>query len=149
MTHTTELLCKLPEGRLTHVTYRNHRGETAIRLISPTGIHHGSTEHHPEPQYLLHVFDLDRRETRLFALRDILVWHGATRSDALPCMAGLDPLVVRLIEEHGKRIAAESEVRRLQALIQVLSREHHTDSASAGTVRFVPVPEENLPRGRP
>ena len=116
--HTTELLCQLPEGRLTHITYRNHRGITTLRAISPLAIHHGSTEHHPEPQYLLLALDLDKRSDRLFALRDILCWHGATRAEYLPCKAGLDPLVVRLIEEHGKRIAAEAEAARWKAMVE-------------------------------
>lgn len=131
MTHTTELICLLPLDHVAHVTYRNHRGETAVRKIAPLAIHYGSTEYHPEPQHLLAVIDLDKRNVRMFALRNVLKWHGE----------GLDPLVVRLIEEHSRRIAAEAEVKRLQALTQTLSREYHTDTPSQGTVRFALVPE--------
>lgn len=128
MTHTTELVCLLPAGRLTYVTYRNHRGETALRMIAPLGIYHGSTEHHPEPQYLLQVLDLDRRDHRMFSLRGIVSWQCEWPSLCEPCMAGLDPLVVRLIDEHGKRIAAEAEVVRLQALANSLAARCHGQS---------------------
>jgi hypothetical protein len=50
--------------------YRNHRGETAIRTIMPVCIWWGSTQWHPEEQWLLDGEDLDRRESRSFALRD-------------------------------------------------------------------------------
>jgi hypothetical protein len=31
----------------------------------------GATEWHPEPQWMLQAFDLEKREHRLFAMRDI------------------------------------------------------------------------------
>ena len=56
------------------IRYTNHRGETAVRRIEPIDIDFDSTEWHPEPQWLLHAFDLDRKAERSFALRDIHEW---------------------------------------------------------------------------
>jgi predicted DNA-binding transcriptional regulator YafY len=56
------------------VRYTNYRGETAIRRIIPRQIHFVATEWHPEPQWVLEAFDLDRNAERSFAIKDIVEW---------------------------------------------------------------------------
>lgn len=51
--------------------YRNHRGERAIRRAIFHGIRFGSTEWHPEPQWLLAGIDIEKGARREFALRDV------------------------------------------------------------------------------
>lgn len=60
-----------PAGEPLTFTYRNYRGEIALRRVQPLAIRFGSTEWHPEPQWLLRAFDLDKGEEREFAMRDI------------------------------------------------------------------------------
>ena len=50
------------------VAYTNHRGETAIRKISPMHTYFGSTEHHPKRQWLLDCYDFDKKAYRTYAL---------------------------------------------------------------------------------
>ncbi|WP_019170724.1 WYL domain-containing protein [Pseudaminobacter salicylatoxidans] len=50
--------------------YTNWRGETAERTITPLRVFFGSTEWHPEPQWLLRAFDHDKQAERDFALKD-------------------------------------------------------------------------------
>jgi hypothetical protein len=50
--------------------YTNYRGETAMRTVLLIRIEFGSTEWHPEPQWLLHGVDMDKAMGRAFALRD-------------------------------------------------------------------------------
>ena len=57
--------------------YKNWRGETAQRRVVPTGFRFGSSEWHPEPQWLLVAFDLDRGQGREFALKDCDFGAGA------------------------------------------------------------------------
>lgn len=52
------------------LTYTNHRGETAQRIITPLFMLYGETEWHPEPQWLIHAFDHEKREVSDFALKD-------------------------------------------------------------------------------
>lgn len=52
------------------VSYLNHRGDRALREITPLRVRYGSTEHHPEPQFLLEVFDHGRNAARTYALKD-------------------------------------------------------------------------------
>lgn len=49
-------------------TYRNHRGKIAERRVRPISVRYGSTEWHPEPQWLLRAFDLDKQAEREFAM---------------------------------------------------------------------------------
>lgn len=63
-------------GEPLSVLYRNWRGETALRTLTPRGIWHGVTDWHPEPQWLLSAFDHDKDAMRDFALADFL---GAPR----------------------------------------------------------------------
>lgn len=59
-------------------TYTNWRGESAKRRIGVMSIWFGSTSWHPEPQWLMHGLDLDKKEVRDFALRDMRdVTYGA------------------------------------------------------------------------
>lgn len=55
-------------------TYTNHRGETAQRRIVPGDLYFGSTEFHPERQWLLKAFDMDKLTIRDFAMKDIKDW---------------------------------------------------------------------------
>lgn len=61
--------------------YRNHRGEVAERHVIPISPHWGSTEWHPEPQWLLQAYDLDKAAIRDFAMDDIL---GASLGQEIP-----------------------------------------------------------------
>lgn len=63
---------RAPEGAnpLLKITYTNYRGETSERTIAPRSIRFGSTEWHPEPQWLLLAFDTDKGADREFAIKD-------------------------------------------------------------------------------
>jgi hypothetical protein len=58
------------EGDAVTLTYTNWRGETAVRSIIPRGVWYGSTEWHPEPQWLLRALDVEKQAERDFALKD-------------------------------------------------------------------------------
>lgn len=53
-------------------TYTNHRGVTAVRRVTPTSVYYGTTEHHPEPCWLLRAFDHDKQSVRDFDLRRVV-----------------------------------------------------------------------------
>ena len=57
------------------ILYTNYRGETARRRIVPGSLRYGSTEYHPEPQWLLEAFDLEKKAERTFAMHDIAEWN--------------------------------------------------------------------------
>jgi predicted DNA-binding transcriptional regulator YafY len=57
------------------IVYRNHRGETWTRRIIPQRIWYGRTEWHPEEQWMLDAYDLERAAMRSFAMQDIQVWE--------------------------------------------------------------------------
>jgi len=72
---------KMPELRAIHtieILYTNYRGETARRKIIPATLYFGKTEFHPEFQWLLTAFDVDKSATRTFAMRDIHEWNPTT-----------------------------------------------------------------------
>lgn len=54
------------------VLYSNWRGEIALRRILPLKLRHASTEWHPDRQWLLQAYDLDKDAFRDFALSDFL-----------------------------------------------------------------------------
>lgn len=56
------------------ILYTNYRGETARRRIAPLSLYFGQTDWHPEPQWLLRAFDLDKGEERTFAMKDVKEW---------------------------------------------------------------------------
>lgn len=54
------------------IRYKNYKGIISIRKIYPDKVWYGSTEFHPEPQFLLCAYDVDKNDYRNFALSDIL-----------------------------------------------------------------------------
>lgn len=52
-------------------TYTNHRGITEERTIIPHRLYHGVSTFHPEPQWLLECYDMDRQAIRTYALSGI------------------------------------------------------------------------------
>lgn len=60
------------DATLTSFQYVNHRGEVAYRLVRPIRIWFGSTVWHPEPQWFLEGFDLERMETRDYAMASMV-----------------------------------------------------------------------------
>lgn len=53
------------------IRYTNYKGVTSDRNIIPLLPYFGSSEYHPEKQWLLKVWDIDKRAMRSFAIKDI------------------------------------------------------------------------------
>ena len=60
--------------REVRIRYTNHRGETAVRRIEPFAITFDANEWHPERQWLLIAWDVDKQAKRTFAMARILDW---------------------------------------------------------------------------
>lgn len=58
------------------VEYTNYRGEKEVRTIIPMSFFFGSTEYHPQEQWLLRVWDCDRHAERIYALKEISRWFA-------------------------------------------------------------------------
>lgn len=54
------------------LAYTNHRGETRVRVATPLAVRFGTSEWHPEPQWLLEVFDEEKGEPRTFAFSGLV-----------------------------------------------------------------------------
>lgn len=61
----------VPMGVGIHCIYTNYKGETCERNITPINLYWGSTEFHPEEQWLLSALDNDKNQVRDFALKDM------------------------------------------------------------------------------
>lgn len=64
----------MEKEKAVRILYTNYRGETAFRSIIPDKIHFGTTEWHPESQWLLDALDVEKNENRTFAMKDIRAW---------------------------------------------------------------------------
>lgn len=68
------------QSALCVISYTNYRGETSVRRIIPKSVRFGSTEWHPEPQWLLLAWDDDKQVDREFALKDFGSPEAAIRA---------------------------------------------------------------------
>lgn len=50
--------------------YANYRGERSVRYATPRRWWFGSTEYHPEPQWIMTALDHDKDQLRDFAVSD-------------------------------------------------------------------------------
>ncbi|TAL51163.1 hypothetical protein EPN81_00685 [Patescibacteria group bacterium] len=62
-------------NQIVEILYTNYRNETALRRIVPRAIRFGSSDWHPEPQWLLDAYDLQKNAERSFAMSDIQSWQ--------------------------------------------------------------------------
>lgn len=65
-------------------TYKNHRDITSQREVVPVSISYSSNKWHPIEQWLLVAHDLQRGQTRTFALKDIKDWKEVEETLAWP-----------------------------------------------------------------
>ena len=72
-----------PDAPAHIVEYTNYRGETARRCIIPIRMCWGSTEWHPEEQWMLTAWDLDKNASRDFAWQDMRPVQNPSTSAAL------------------------------------------------------------------
>ena len=56
------------------IVYTNYKGKTSIRKIIPGRVYFGHTEWHPEDQWLMSAYDVDKGTERVFAMKDIRAW---------------------------------------------------------------------------
>lgn len=108
--------------------YTNHRGETAQRTAIPLGVRFGSTQWHPEAQWLMRAFDLEKGEEREFAMGDI--------SDA-PVTRADDP------ETDGTDLAHPAwwrgNDRGVDAVIEIVNKILDGGNAGGGTFGHAPL----------
>lgn len=71
-------------GTAIEILYTNYRGETARRRIVPSCLRFGSTEYHPEAQWLLDAFDIEKSAERTFAMRDVHEWKSLQAVEPAP-----------------------------------------------------------------
>lgn len=57
------------------IDYTNYRGERAIRRIKPGSIGFTTSPWHPEPQWILFAWDVEKQAHRQFAMKDIHAWR--------------------------------------------------------------------------
>ena len=62
------------EKKKIKILYTNWKGVTAYRNIIPKSIEFKSTEWHKDEQWILNAFDLDKKQDRAFAIKDIKEW---------------------------------------------------------------------------
>jgi hypothetical protein len=107
---------KPPAPRPYRFVYRNYRGEIGVRAVLPISVRFGSTEWHPEPQWLLLADDTEKGAAREFAMRDMrpMIIPTGAEVGILADIGAADP-----IERQAERIAA-------------LEAELHTEKSFAG-----------------
>lgn len=67
-------ICDNPAIKHVRIDYTNYKDERAFRLIHPIRIQFDSTTWHPEPQFLLEAYDIDKHVHRTFACKNIHSW---------------------------------------------------------------------------
>jgi hypothetical protein len=71
-------MASINPDKVVTIRYTNYRGETAIRRILPIEIRFASTEWHPDPQWVMEAYDIEKGVQRSFAIKDILQWDAST-----------------------------------------------------------------------
>ena len=62
------------------IDYTNYRGERSRRRILPNRLWFGAADWHPEAQWILDAWDVEKGVIRSFAMRDIHSWEPDSRT---------------------------------------------------------------------
>lgn len=65
----------MENSKIVSIVYTNYKGITSIRQIIPKEILFGHNEWHAEDQWLMIAYDIQKRDERTFALKDIKAWY--------------------------------------------------------------------------
>lgn len=127
------------------IDYTNHRGERGLREIAPVATFWGSTQFHPQPQWLLAARATDRADSRYFAMKDI---HGiySTKEDyesrTGPSDLDYDPHKVGelqsvhvVLDENKRPIYVTGDRHDAHQHINEAISEHDIDEAARWVVR--------------
>ncbi len=68
----------VPDPTTIVIDYTNYRGERAHRRVLPHRLWFGTADWHPEPQWILDAWDVEKGVIRSFAMRDIHSWEPDT-----------------------------------------------------------------------
>ena len=60
------------QRKLLNFEYVNWKKKKAVRTVKPIEVWYGKTKWHPKSQWFLKAIDLDKKEERDFALKDII-----------------------------------------------------------------------------
>lgn len=73
----TDMTTEYNTNQIVYVHYKNWEGKIAWRRIVPMlgSLRFDSTAWHPEPQWVMDVYDCDKQAKRTFAPKDILEWR--------------------------------------------------------------------------
>ena len=64
------------------IDYTNWRDERSLRRVAPGRFYYGTSDWHPEPQWLMEAFDLDHAAVRTFALAGVHSWSERPAANA-------------------------------------------------------------------
>jgi predicted DNA-binding transcriptional regulator YafY len=68
------------EQRRVIIDYTNWKGERRERVIIPRTLFFGSTNFHPEVQWMMTAFDEEKQADRMYAMKNIHSWKGANET---------------------------------------------------------------------
>jgi predicted DNA-binding transcriptional regulator YafY len=110
------------------IDYTNHAGVRGSRQIRPLpeGFRWGSTEWHPEPQWLLDAYDVAKDDLRTFAVKDIHAWAPKDTATGR-AMDSVFKQLQRSIEKNGLMV---KRLRELLQRIEFHQPTHETFDAS-------------------
>lgn len=66
---------KVEQDKIVTILYTNWKGKTSLRQIIPVEVKWESSEWHPELQWILSAWDVEKGDYRSFAMKDIRSWY--------------------------------------------------------------------------
>jgi hypothetical protein len=139
---------KTPDEFIALMEYVNHRGEAAVRRITPVSVFFGQTQFYPLPQPLMRAWDHDKKDWRTFALAKVRRW-----------ITGDAPAATRGPEEKGYMASDDGRFRYpaggdepapLGAKVQILTEGgiciHAIWQDDSGFIAWAPLPKRDHER---
>lgn len=108
-----------PEAKPLTFRYTNYRGETSDRIAYPRRVWWGSTDWHPEPQWLLTAWDVEKDAERDFAISDMSSAQALSDAHSAGMREGMEKAAqaMNAVEDDDESLAnaIHAELKRQQA----------------------------------
>lgn len=104
-----------PTEKTLKFNYVNYRGVRSVRTATPREFYFGSTDYHPEKQWLMRAFDHDKEALRIFALKDC----GFLAGDIEPVRGTIDRAVEVALEAAADEAEGDLDFQPKKAVLSL------------------------------
>ena len=66
---------KMEKDIVAKFNYKNYKNIINERVVNPIKLYYGNTKWYPDNQWLLEAYDIEKKDIKIFAMKNIQKWN--------------------------------------------------------------------------